>query len=189
MAGRRGRQFHDKLGALARQALDGDTAGMGFDDRFDEAKPEPEPALGAAFVAAVEAVPDSGLFIGGNADAVVLETDSAARGGAVGLDPDLSASGGVFESVIEEIGEDLADAQGIDVSRARGGSIELNGDLAFLGHALIEIDDFGKELGEIDVLAVEFEHAGFGFGDVHERFEHAEYAIGFLEALGEGILV
>ena len=60
-----------------------------------------------------------------------------------------------------------------------------NGDLLLLGDILIELDHFAGELAEVRRLALELHHAGLGLGDVHQGVEHAEHALGFLEAIGQ----
>src|SRR4051812_46425008 len=70
-------------GTVVWFALDGYAAVVGFDDGFDEAEAEAEAALGTAFVAAVEAVPDLGDVLGGDAFAVVLGDDDDFGAGTV----------------------------------------------------------------------------------------------------------
>jgi hypothetical protein len=48
---------------------------MGLDESFHQAQSEPETALRAAFVTAVEAFPDAGLFGCGNSGARVANAD------------------------------------------------------------------------------------------------------------------
>jgi hypothetical protein len=50
---------------------------------------------------------------------------------------------------------------------------------------LIELNHLGCELAEVRWLALELHHAGLGLGDVRQRIEHAEHALGLFEAIGE----
>jgi hypothetical protein len=67
------RQSHPEFGALSRFAGYFDMAAVGFDECFDKAQSEAKTALGAALVAAIEAVPDFGEFVGRDAHAGVAE--------------------------------------------------------------------------------------------------------------------
>jgi hypothetical protein len=107
-----------ELGALVGLADDLDAALVGVDDGADEAEAEAETALGTAFVAAIEAVPDAVLFRDRNAHAVVAEADYEVSVFGAGLDGHLATGGGVLEGVVEQVGEDLAQARGIDQALA-----------------------------------------------------------------------
>lgn len=181
-------QLDGELGTGAGFGLDGDPAAMGFDDGLDEAESEAEAALGTAFVTAIEAVPDTVVLGLGDADPVVADADEGAIGSGFGGEADGATDGGVLEGVVEKVGEDLADAVGIDGGRAGIGKFGSDLDLFFFGDEFVEFDDFPEELAEVHRLEVESHHAGFGLGDVHEGIEDAEDAFGFLDAIGEGVM-
>ena len=99
-----------------------------------------------------------------------------------------AAFGRVLDGVVEQVGEDLPHAGAVHRGFARSGQVGGDGDLLFLGDVLVvQLDDFAGELAEVRRLALELHHAGLGFGDVHERVEHGEHALGFLDAIGQGL--
>ena len=67
------------------------------------------------------------------------------------------------------------------------GQVGADGDLLLLGDVFVELDDLAGELAEVRRLALELHHAGLGLGDVHEGVEHAEHALGFFDAIGQGL--
>jgi hypothetical protein len=159
---------------------------VGFDDGFDEAQAEAEAALGTAAVAAEKALPNARDFFRRNAHAGIGDFDHGPAGFAARPDFNAATRAGVFEGIVEEVGEHLASANPIDRDFACVGNLEHNGDALFLGDILVEFDDFAEERGQIDGFTREFHHAGLGFGDIELRVEHGEDAIGFLNGIGEG---
>src|SRR5438876_10409164 len=69
------REVDDEFGAFTHFAGDLHPPTMRFDEGFDQTQSQTEAALGTAFVAAVEAIPDLALFLRGNPHACVAELD------------------------------------------------------------------------------------------------------------------
>src|SRR5690606_11417958 len=95
-------------------AIDADGSLMGGDDALDQSEAETDPAgLAAEFrPPAVEALEDSRVIRGGNAGALIAHMDSGAgsfgRGLEVERDVDAGFRGRMFQGVIDEIDDDLA---------------------------------------------------------------------------------
>ena len=52
---------------------------------------------------------------------------------------------------------------------------------------MVKLDDFAGELAEINGFALQLHHAGLGLGDIHERVQHVEDSLGFLDTISEGL--
>ncbi len=57
------------------------------------------------------------------------------------------------------------------------------------GHVAIQVDRALEDVAERQRLADERHRAALGLGDVHQRVEHDEHAVGFLDAVGERLAV
>src|SRR5215467_6390824 len=69
------RQVENEAGPFANRALHFDVTAVRVDDRANEAQTQPEPALRAALVAAIETLPNARNFFGGNSVAGVSDCD------------------------------------------------------------------------------------------------------------------
>src|SRR5205823_6745368 len=105
--------------SLVRHAGNGGFSSMGFDDGFDEAQAKAEPALGTAFVAAIEARPDFVLLLSRNADPGVFEADYSFIAFGANGDRYRTTFGGVFDGVVEEVGQRLARAEAVHGDKNR----------------------------------------------------------------------
>lgn len=119
---------------------------MGFHHGFDRAESESEAFFAAAFVAAVEALPDAGEVVGGDAEAGVDDFDLDCVVGGVGGERDLAVLWGVFDGVIEEVCEGLLEADAVGGEGDIGGEMAGEGDGFFLGEDGVEVDDLGAQL-------------------------------------------
>ena len=168
---------------------------MGLDDGFHETETEAEAALGAAAIAAIEAAPDRGPFGDGHAGSGVGHGDDDVVAGTHGRDTqatfdyggegDGTAGGCVFEGVIDEVIDRLAEADRVGWALGRGGLVDDDGDGFFLGDFAVEVGGAFDEGADVEVVTIEFQHAGFGGGDIKEDFEQVEDAVGFVDAIGQ----
>ena len=103
----------------AGRSIDRDGAAVRFRERFHEAEAQPEPALRAAGVAAVETTENCFALGGRDTRAVVSDGDDD----RVSLGPCgeryVTTGGCVFERVVEEVVDRLAEADGIGVEPRR----------------------------------------------------------------------
>src|SRR5439155_25161226 len=124
-------------------------------------------AVGARRHRALEAAEDALAIDRGDPDAVIGDDDAddaaLARGGdANGL------AATVLHGVVEEVGDDLIDAEAIPVGRAARAEIELEraaGAIELVGEAAHHV---AHQLIGIEILAIEIEPAGFDPRDVEE---------------------
>ena len=95
--------------AVAEFAFDPDLAAVGLDDVFDDGEAEAGAALvaGAGAIDAIEAFEDAALCFGWNARAVVGNGDGRAVGVHFGGDGNGAAGRAVFDSVVDEVVDDL----------------------------------------------------------------------------------
>src|SRR5262245_49939305 len=105
-------EFDEEAGAFADFALDGDFAAVGFDDGFDEAETEAEAALGAAFVDAVEALPDAVELRFGDAFAGVGDVDQKGAVVLLRMDSNPALLGSVLDGIVHQIAEGALEAPG-----------------------------------------------------------------------------
>lgn len=189
------REAQRKTRAGARGVGDGHGAAVGLDNGFHETETEAEAALGAAAIAAIEAAPDRGPFGDGHAGSGVGHGDDDVVAGTHGRDTqatfdyggegDGTAGGCVFEGVVDEVIDRLAEADRVGWALGRGGLVDDDGDGFFLGDFAVEVGGAFDEGADVEVVTVEFQHAGFGGGDIKEDFEQVEDAVGFVDAIGQ----
>ncbi len=60
--------------------------------------------------------------------------------------------------------------------------------LALVGDIFVKLDDFTDHPAEINAFAPKLHHAGLGLGDVQQRVEHVQHALGFLDAIGQRLV-
>ncbi len=106
------------------------------------------------------------------------------------LDEHLAAGRRVFDRVVEQIRRHLLEAHAVgrdhDVVRGlRPSSVTPFASATSRYRSTARVDD----LGQADRLAVERHRAALGFRDVHQRVQHHEHAIGFLDAVGERLAI
>src|SRR6478752_4668100 len=131
--------MEDEPAAFVGLRLDRNASAMGFHDRFDEAQTEAEPPLGAALVAAVEALPDAWGLVRGNADACVAQAEKRLAVRRAGRDFDLPASRRVFQRVVEQVGDDLSHPRPIDIDPELVGRLVFESDAFLLCYIFVEL--------------------------------------------------
>jgi hypothetical protein len=140
--------------------LDAAFAFVGVGYGLDEAEAEAEAALGTTFIATEEALPDAREIVGGDADAGVADGDEDLGGVPLDGNIDLPALGGIFDGIIEEIGDSLAEAvligDGVAVFVGGEGDFEA----AIVGDFGVEIGELAGELRDVDTPEIEFHGAG-----------------------------
>src|SRR4030095_15506049 len=104
------------------------------------------------------------LLRGGDANAGVADGDDNTPRTLMGSKRHGAAVGRVFDRVVDQVGEDLANASGIDFGRKRSADLVADSDLFFLRNHLVEFSGFADDGGEISRLSLESHHASFGFG-------------------------
>src|SRR5262245_42562967 len=85
-------------------ALDGDGAGVRFDECLYQAQAKAEAAFGPARVAAEQAGPDPWQFVGRNARSSVADPEDRAAIVATHLDADVPAGRRVLDRVVDQVG-------------------------------------------------------------------------------------
>ena len=95
---------------------------------------------------------------------------------------DSSARRRVLDGVIDQIGQHLTKTFGV----GRNGQVCLDicghVDVLVLGDVLVQLDDFTDKRRNRHGSYVQAHGPGLGFRDVHQRIEHREDPLGFLEA-------
>ncbi|MFM1943700.1 MAG: hypothetical protein RI897_2682 [Verrucomicrobiota bacterium] len=119
---------------------------MGFHHGFDRAESESETFFAAAFVTSVEALPDAGEVVWGDAEAGVDDFDTDCVVGGLGGERDLAVDRGVFDGVVEEVCEGLLEADSVGGESDVGGELAGEGDGFFFREDGVEVDDFCAEL-------------------------------------------
>src|SRR5262245_28814339 len=92
---------------------------MRLDDRLDQTQAKPEATLRTAFVAAIEALPNPGLFVGWNPGPSVTHSHAHQTLSGDRADDHAPAFGRVLERVVEKVAECLSDPVPIHLRRAR----------------------------------------------------------------------
>ena len=93
---------------------------MGLDDGFDEAEAQAQAALGAAGIAAEQAIEDARKLVGGNSRPGVAHLQHSRVGGATNFDVHAPASRCVFHGVVNEVRGHLFEAHGVRHDDAQG---------------------------------------------------------------------
>ncbi len=126
--------------------------------------------------------------MGRDAEAGVDDLDADGIGGGAGGEGDLALGRGVFDRVVEEVGEGLLESDAVGGERGVGAELAGEGDGFFLGEDGVEVDDFLAQPVQVYRREVEVHGSCFSLGDVHESAEHGEDAVGFLYGISEGFL-
>ena len=162
---------------------------MRFDDRLDEAEPKAEAALGPARVAAKQAVENPRELVGWNA--LPRVSNLHRRCSALAADRDLNASTcrRVLHRVVDQIRRDLLQSCPIGRDDDIVFGVEGERDLLRIGHVAIQLHRACDDVGERDGLATERQRAALRLRDVHQRVQHHEHAVRFLDAVGQRFAV
>ena len=99
------RKDHGERGALANFALDCDGSTVCQGDCSNEAQAKAEASLGATAIGSVKTIPDSCLFLSGNAAPFILDPDLDGFRITDGGDPDFALLAVVLDGVVDEVGE------------------------------------------------------------------------------------
>ena len=157
--------------------------------RRGEAQPQPRARLRAALLEAHEAL-DRAAAIGlGNAAAAVGDREQDALALAHRLDHDLglgpvhagAIGRAVFDGVVDQIGERLADELAVAVHRSGGRRLDLELDALVVGERLVELAHAARDLGRIDLRHAVARLARFRPRDHEQRIEGADQRLGFLD--------
>src|SRR5205809_3323690 len=160
---------------------------MRLDNRFDQAQAEAETPLRTALVPAIKPGPNFVLLFKRNTDARIAENRDGFVRFALNGDIHATTRGSIFDGIVEQVRKDLAHSRAVHRDFAWRWEIGLNGDLFFLRHILIKLYDFAGELAEVHWFAMQLHHSRFGLGDIHERVQHIEHALGFFDTIGQGL--
>jgi len=168
---------HGEGGTLSGLTFDADVAAERLDDLLDDPQAETEAAVVALGDGALEALEDTGLVLGGDADAVISH----------GEEGDLSVLddghldgvvGAVLDGIGEQVGDDLLEAETIPAADDGGVGVEDEGAACAGGIGLGAGDDVLEEGGEVDGLVLEGEAAGADAGDVEQVVDELVEALG-----------
>ena len=96
-----------------------------------------------------------------------------------------SPAAGVFERVVEQIGDRLRQQMAVAAHRTLGLGLERQGEAVFLGHRLVELGDGARDLGEIERPGLVAARAGLGLGDAEQRVEGAEQPVGLVDRVAQ----
>lgn len=182
---------------MAGVAFGPDIAAMGLDDVLHDRETEAGSALvaGTGGVHTEEAFEDPFQGVARDAGSVVRHPDL--RPGPVGVwirggaDRDLAALAAIFDSVVDEIEEDLLKTVGVGVG------LEVGGDRVAQDHGAVRgaggevVQDVLSEGMEVGAAAVDDRAAGFELGDGEEVVDEEGQSVGVLfdgaeEAPGDG---
>src|SRR5262249_13636122 len=115
----REQNFHGR--AFARLAGQSDVTAMCSYDAQRNAQPQASASLSSAasFVNPIKALKDTSLLLGWNSDARISDKKARVPVLSPGFHHDAAASGRVFDSVVEQVDDDLAQALFVTQSKKR----------------------------------------------------------------------
>ncbi len=175
-------------GALADGAVDADGAAHEFDEALadDEAEAGAAVFAGGGGVDLGEGAEEAVDAVGGDADAGVVddELDGAGAGGE-DLDGD-GAGGGELDGVVDEVGDDLAEAGGVELDPGGEGGVDAVGEVeaAGGGEGGEEVEGLLDEGGEVEGDVFELEATGLDFGEIEDVVDDGEEG---LAGLADGV--
>lgn len=154
------------------------------DDGADQRQSQAVAGSAAGAVQADEAFQDVVAFVRRDAVAVVADADVDVFAALFGGEGDVAAAGGVFDGVVQQIGDGLGDKLAVAHDVQPAFDVRFKAVFAFFGHDVVEFGEVVADGAQAFVFEVVF-GAAFDLGDVQQGVEGFQQVFGVCDGVGD----